>query len=397
MAEERIDRLRRQALIHSAFTPNTPVNRLDLFAGRTSQIERIFGAVFSPGQHAVIFGERGVGKSSLANIIYDVVVGTGQHTFIPARVNCSQGITFDAIWREVFKQLPITREGETYHIDELVASSPNSEEIRGLLEQLDNPSIIVIDEFDRVDATVAALMADTLKTLSDRATETTLVIAGVADSIDQLIEEHESVNRALVQVQMPRMSIEELLETIDKGLTKAAMAMPDSLKSRIASLSQGLPHYTHLLAKLAALAALKNDRLEVNQSDYDAAIGEAVADKTQTLGKSYQKATHSPKKNIFAQVLLACALAADRSGYFSAKNVRDPLRMITNQDYDIQAYTRHLNQFSQESRGPILKKEGITRRFQYKFIEPLMQPYVVMRGLADRLISEESFRLAIQR
>jgi KAP family P-loop domain. len=326
-----------------------------------------------------------------------VVVGTGQHTFIPARVNCSQGITFDAIWREVFKQLPITREGETYHIDELVASSPNSEEIRGLLEQLDNPSIIVIDEFDRVDATVAALMADTLKTLSDRATETTLVIAGVADSIDQLIEEHESVNRALVQVQMPRMSIEELLETIDKGLTKAAMAMPDSLKSRIASLSQGLPHYTHLLAKLAALAALKNDRLEVNQSDYDAAIGEAVADKTQTLGKSYQKATHSPKKNIFAQVLLACALAADRSGYFSAKNVRDPLRMITNQDYDIQAYTRHLNQFSQESRGPILKKEGITRRFQYKFIEPLMQPYVVMRGLADRLISEESFRLAIQR
>ena len=60
---------------------------MDVFAGRREQMDRAFAAVFSPGEHAVIYGERGVGKSSLANIIYDVVVEAGEHNFIPAKVN----------------------------------------------------------------------------------------------------------------------------------------------------------------------------------------------------------------------------------------------------------------------------------------------------------------------
>ena len=79
------EKARRIALIHSAFTPSAPINRLTLFAGRLPQIDRVFGAVFSPGQHAIIYGERGVGKTSLANIIYDVVIATGQHNFIPGK------------------------------------------------------------------------------------------------------------------------------------------------------------------------------------------------------------------------------------------------------------------------------------------------------------------------
>jgi Cdc6-like AAA superfamily ATPase len=386
------ERSRRIALVHGAFTPNAPVNGLDVFAGRQEQIDRVFGAVFSRGQHAAIYGERGVGKTSLANIIYDVVIAAGQHNFIPARVNCSHGITFAEIWREIFKQLPITRDGDTFKLDDEVPDNPNSEEIRGLLEHLDNPAIIVIDEFDRVDQITATLMADTIKTISDRATDATLVVVGVAETLDELIEEHASVVRALVQVEMKRMSFDELLETIAKGLIKADMSMPEPIRLRIATLSQGLPHNTHLLAKHAALAAVRDGRTEVNESDYKHAIQEAVTDKLQTLGKVYQQATYSPKKNIFAQVLLACALAADKSGVFSAKDVRDPLRRITKENYEIQAYIRHLDKFSQ-SRGPVLKKGGMKRRFQYKFVEPLMQPYVVMKGLSEGLITEEQLNV----
>jgi Cdc6-like AAA superfamily ATPase len=386
------EKVRRIALIHSAFTPNAPINSLEVFAGRQAQIERVFGAVFSPGQHAAIYGERGVGKTSLANIIYDVVISAGKHNFIPARVNCSRGITFAEIWRQVFKQLPITRDDDSYFLDEQVSDNPNSEEIRGLLEELDNPAIIVIDEFDRVDQITATLMADTIKTLSDRAVDVTLAVVGVAETLNELIEEHASVVRALVQVEMKRMSFDEMLETIQKGLVKAEMFMPELIRLRIATLSQGLPHNTHLLAKHAALSAVKNGRTDIDEADYRQAVREAVTDKLQTLGKVYQQATYSPKKNIFAQVLLACALAADKSGVFSAKDVRDPLRRITKGEYEIQAYIRHLDQFSQ-SRGPVLKKGGMKRRFQYKFTEPLMQPYVVMKGLSDGLISEEQLNV----
>jgi hypothetical protein len=383
------EKTRRIALIHATFTPSAPISNIDLFAGRTEQIDRVFGAVFSPGQHAVIYGERGVGKSSLATIIYDYVILAGEHNFIPAKVGCSRGISFVEIWKEILSQMPVNRGEETVDLSELLPENPTSEGIRGLLTQLDNPAIVVIDEFDRVDQDVATQMSDAIKTISDRALPVTLVIVGVANSLNDLIEEHESVVRNLVQVEMQRMSLAELLETIDKGLAKADLRMPGLIKNRIATLSQGLPHNTHLLSKQAALSAVRDNRTEIDEDDYREAVRDAVIDKAESLGRVYKTATYSPKENIFAQVLLACALAANKQGVFSAKDVRIPLSSIGKQDYEIQAYIRHLDKFSSSTRGPVLHKGGVKRRFQYSFVEPLMQPYVILRGLSEGLVTEE--------
>lgn len=385
----REEMVRRMALIHTTFTPSAPISDVDLFAGRTEQISRVFGAVFSPGQHAAIYGERGVGKSSLAAIIYDLAVLGGQHSLVPAKVGCSRGITFVEIWREILKQLPVSRGDEVLDLSDLLSDNPTSEEIRGILTQLDNPAIIVIDEFDRVEQDVATQMSDTIKTISDRAMPVTLMVVGVASALNELIEEHQSVVRNLVQVEMQRMSEAELLETIEKGLAKAELTMPQPIRRRIATLSQGLPHNTHLLSKMAALAAVGDDRTEINEDDYRQAIRDAVADKTESLGRVYKTATYSPKENIFDQVLLACALAADRQGVFSAKDIRGPLSSIGKKQYEIQAYIRHLDKFSTESRGNVLRKGGVKRRFQYSFVEPLMQPYVILRGLSEGLVTEE--------
>jgi hypothetical protein len=216
-----------------------------------------------------------------------------------------------------------------------------------------------------------------------------LVIVGVADSLEQLIEEHASVERALVQIRMPRMSEAELLNIIDTGVKRCELTIDQVLPTKIAKLAHGLPHYTHLLVKHAALAAVNDSRPHISRADYERAIRAAVEDKSQTLGNDYVKATHSPFENIFAEVLLACSLATDKNGFFSAKDVRRPLSQIMEEPYEIQAYIRHLNRFSQEARGPVLKKEGKTRRFQYSFIDPMMQPYVLMKGLSDGLINEE--------
>ena len=84
---------------------------------------------------------------------------------------------------------------------------------------MNGPSIVIIDELDRItDAGTKAKLADTIKTLSDNSTKTTLVLVGVADSIDDLILEHRSIDRALVQIQMQRMSKLELMEIVDKWI-----------------------------------------------------------------------------------------------------------------------------------------------------------------------------------
>jgi hypothetical protein len=68
--------------------------------------------------------------------------------------------------------------------------------------------------------------------------------------------------------------------------------------------------------------------------------------------------------------------------------LRDPLRRVTGRNYEIPAYSSHLNDFSsaEGKRGGILHKLGTQARFQYRFVDPLMPPYVLMKGHAADLI-----------
>jgi len=92
----------------------------------------------------------------------------------------------------------------------------------------------------------------------------------------------------------------------------------------------------------------------------------------------------SPKKdNLFSDVLLSCAMAEpDELGYFAAADVREPMRTVTGKDYQIPSFSQHLKEFTEEKRGPILQKIGTPRRYRFRFINPLMQPYIIMKGVA---------------
>lgn len=383
------DKYRLKGTVLTTFTPGRPVRDLDLLAGRNEQIGKVLDAVLSPGQHAAIYGDRGVGKSSLANLIYDMIFASGKQGFIPVQVNCSVAVSFPEIWAEVFRQ--IEKNSQTPHLlAQLPEYSPNPEDIRSILASVDGPSIIVLDEYDRVGDEVSVAMADTIKTLSDRDVPATLVLVGVADAVEELIREHSSIDRALIQIPMPRMSRDELVDIVTKGMARLPeLSLEDGLAERMAIISKGLPHFTHLLAKHSLMAAIDDGRLQINKKDYEKALKTATEEKSQSLGQAYRKATHSGKENIFEEVLLACALATDDHGFFGAKDVRAPLSRILQRPAKIEAYIRHLNKFSQEERGPVLKKEGQKRKFQYSFVEPMMQPYVLMKGLAEKKIVEE--------
>src|SRR5205807_1377330 len=86
----------------------------------------------------------------------------------------------------------------------------------------------------------------------------------------------------------------------------------------------------------------------------------------------------------------ACALArCDDLGFFAPADVREPLRRITGKSYQIPAFVRHLTDFCETDRGPVLQKRGASHKYRYRFLNPLLQPYVIMKGLANGLISTE--------
>ncbi|MGB0387173.1 MAG: AAA family ATPase [Ardenticatenaceae bacterium] len=390
----------RLALAAQVFNPSAPVHKQSLFAGRTTQLVTTINALSTRGQHVAIYGERGVGKTSLANILSAVFKNLpSSMPFNYVRVNCDGHETFKSLWVKILRELHFvinrprlgfTDEAQTQQVNlsKYLPQEPTPEDIRYILQMAPSFSIIVIDEMDRVKKReVTALLADTIKTLSDHATHASLVVVGVADSVDQIIEGHRSVERCLVQVHMPRMSKEELFEILNKAYIVLNMKIDPVSKQTIAGLSQGLPHYTHLLGLYATQEAIQEKKEEVTSAHVKVAISKAIAQTQQSLLNAYHQATTSARQTLYKEVLLACALAkTDELGYFAPTNVRDLMSRIMGKSYKHSAFSRHLHDFCDEKRGRVLQKSGSRYKHRYRFNNPLLQPLVVMRGLQDGLV-----------
>jgi Cdc6-like AAA superfamily ATPase len=373
------------------FTPSAPIDNQALFAGRVNQLNRLIGAVSQRGQHAILFGERGVGKTSLANVLLKILRGSQEH-FKSVIVNCDTEDRFDQLWCKIFLELENTQTLDFEHHQ----VSPEFIRVR-LQRQITGSAIIIIDEMDRLnrDSYFTALMADTIKTLSDHSTNITLILVGVANSVEELIAEHLSIERALIQIQMPRMSSDELVEILRKGLELLSMTMDPEVMDVIVFLSQGLPNYVHLLALYASQSAIRENSSSINVTHLTKAIKQACENAQHSIMSAYSTSISSSRQEtIYPKVLLACALAKkDDTGCFRAVDVREPLSRILGKKYTTtSAFNRHLNQFCEESRGSVLEKKGVERHYRFRFINAMMPPYIIMEGLRTEMISLEQFK-----
>jgi Cdc6-like AAA superfamily ATPase len=246
-------------------------------------------------------------------------------------------------------------EDQTKTLIELLPSGPASPDaVATLLAVLPPYCVLIFDEFDRLRPSQTASFADFVKSLSDRGSQSTVVLVGVAEDINSLILSHASVERCLRQIRLQRMSEQELAQIIDEGLAAANFSLEsDSPKNRILAVSQGFPHYTHLLGLYAARTALDDTRTVINNMDVIRGTSTAVDRAEQSHLDLYYKATTGTKKtNLWKQVVAACALAeADERGYFSGRAVQESLSGILNRPIIQQTVAFHLGKLTEESRG----------------------------------------------
>lgn len=376
-------KLTRLAQASVAFSPSAPVDNMSLFSDRPEQLMACIGAFFQKGRHVALYGERGVGKTSLANIVPEILNHAGDADVRGVRVDCNTMDDYNSIWRKILRELRVEIPRE---LDEYRTKPMDPEDIRFLLQSLSVRTLIVVDEFDRVeDDEALTLMADTVKTLSDHAVDTKLMFVGVAASVEALLGEHESILRNIEQIPMPRMSVHELEGILDRGFERIDdLTMAPDVKDRIIGAAEGLPYFVHLLGLGAAQNAVKNDRDLVTLEDVDAAEAETM--QTHSLVSEYRRATHSNQPgNLFEQVLLACAYAPrDSLGCFKPGDLRFPLSIITGQEMEISRFQRHLRELH-ETRNT-LNRIGESRHYMYSFRNPQLQPFIKMVARAKRVV-----------
>ncbi len=171
------NQLQRYVKAAEVFTPSAPINSQELFAGRIDQVSQVVSAVAQQGQHVILYGERGVGKTSLATVISKIMQGFSEGEVDVAMINCDIKEDFTSLWQKIIREFPVLRGNGDASEEDITP-----EFIRYTLQRLPNKTIIVIDEPDRVRESEKAgsyvtfindlneLLADTIKTLSDHLT-----------------------------------------------------------------------------------------------------------------------------------------------------------------------------------------------------------------------------------
>ena len=132
----------------------------------------------------------------------------------------------------------------------------------------------------------------------------------------------------------------------------------------------------------------------VKHDDVDRALEAAITELDQSIKEKYVMAVRSQRSEdaLYAPMLLACKFATtDELGRFQQSAVAAPLnRIIKGKTYQASTFALHMNAVTDDDRGCVLQRFGTARNYRYRFADPMMQPYVILKGLNDGYLNDET-------
>lgn len=397
----------------SLFTPFKPILLVELFKGRSEIVSRIVSELKSGGRHIILFGDRGVGKTSLANLIsFFGHFATGDVVLH----RCVQGSTFDTISADILRKLGITHvpisrtsiQENTADIDLRVLtlsighttteeSSPVDRFIftpNSIAQYLENESkLIILDEFDRIDdARTRVAVADLIKQLSDADCTSRILIVGVSESVESLIGDHPSISRTLAQVRLGRMRPDEIAEILIDGLAALNVRCGRSHIDRIVATVDGFPHFAHLLG-LEICSVIADRLIEgigepiVSTDDYRNALIRAIEGAQESLRLSYQRATETVRKKSDGYVHVLEGMAIADKVDVQINELLANINALFGTSYKQQSISNWLGVLVNERKVLLRTRVGF-----YKFADPMMRAYVRMIMGEKQIVGEGQYQ-----
>lgn len=350
--------------LREIFTPSRPRALGPLFIGREGELKRLIAAIEEERAHVVLYGDRGRGKTSLANAFANLATEAG---CITVRRACSADTSYERLFRGLLAALPprLLEPGATGNAASLLPEGPfGPEDVADVLARLRGVHVVlVIDEFDRAESpALRNAMAETIKNLSDQALPVTLLLVGVAGSLDGLLGHQPSIQRNILAIHVPPMRDEEVARLIAAGASAAGLAFAVDATAQVVRLARGMPYYAHLLCLFAARAARLRGSQEVMSQDVAAAILEAFRKQEPELNGAHARALTLPGAT---EALRAAAEAPrDSDDRFAASGLPPEAMPI-------------LAALATPEHGPVLIASPTPAGLRYAFAQPALAHQVL--------------------
>jgi AAA domain len=272
--------------LRSVFTPAQPVTDRRMFAGRIKVLSRLIEIIEDRLSHVVIFGERGIGKTSLLHILSDLAE---ESRYVVLHGTCGAGSRFDEMFRRLLESIPLLYlknisptgpevEGGASFASRLPTGAFDARELSDLLAQIAGIRVLIIlDEYDRLEnEQFRQYTAELIKNLSDRAAPVQLVIAGVSSNLHELIGYIPSIRRNVIGLPLPHLTSEETEALVALGNSAAGVTFAAESVAMIHSLSNGSPYVIRLICHHASGIALDHGRTNVIIDDIVASLDRMV-------------------------------------------------------------------------------------------------------------------------
>jgi Holliday junction resolvasome RuvABC ATP-dependent DNA helicase subunit len=387
--------------VRTVFTPFAPINVLDHFFGREKEVSQLVSVINSPGQHVLLYGDRGVGKTSLATIacrlLQDTKVSRGKFF----AKSCDSEDTLASIVQD-----PLRYTGVDYEIAERTQSHTESGDVRVKLfvadggvagnrtttvrripeHKANSPSwvadrlakvkaLFLIDEADALSRKAdRKKLAELIKLLSDAKSDFKVMIVGIASTGEELTAGHPSVERCLKETHLSRMADDDLRDIVINGMEKLKLQPTPDVIETIVSISAGYPHFTHLIClKCAENAIVARERV-ITDDSLGIALRDAVSESEGVLKRRYERTMRGTKHEAEYVSILETA-AQCSSPEFTLCSLHANLESRLGVSIPSRTLSRFMaNLIESGSRGVFIRVgKGI-----YRFSDPRMASFVKM-------------------
>ena len=298
-------------------SPDKPIRSCEFLRGRGSELDRVILELNHFNSVPFIFGNRGVGKTSLARTAAQLVNESGnEHLYVA----CAPGASMLTIFREIahdLLSLAVKTRGRQAIVKQIelnISSNPGikltverhspqisqfvdvNEAVRTLrdIDKLlpkEVKTVVVIDELEELNNEDRVHLAYLIKQLGDQEFTVRFLLVGIAENVQELIGAHASVPRYTHEVSLSPLIANDLIEVVSDAGKTLEIGVSHDILCKIAIIGNGYPHFAHLIGKSIFLEAIVEGESSITQSIYKKGIFRAVAGSTEELKISYDKAT----------------------------------------------------------------------------------------------------------